>query len=148
MTEQTTVGDLSKSYPMWVRAKASPLFVLLPAMRYAYCKPVFPKARPTGPLNQASPLGLPSQFNIGVVYFRSVPGVERCVYSWLFDMSMEVGIRPRVWDQDVFRKARLVGSSCGYVYVYNEDDLQFVQLLRFTGHVPLHAEVWGPLEGF
>ncbi|GAX73716.1 hypothetical protein CEUSTIGMA_g1169.t1 [Chlamydomonas eustigma] len=44
-------------------------------------------------------------FNIGVTYFRSSsPGVTRCVHSWLFDMRMEVRDRPRVWDQDVFKK--------------------------------------------
>jgi len=47
--------------------------------------------------------GMP-MFNIGVTYFRSIPRVVRCVYNWLFDMWVEVNSRPRIWDQDVFRK--------------------------------------------
>ena len=53
-------------------------------------------------------LGACTQFNIGLTYFRSHPGVTRCVYAWLFDMWMEVEVRPLVWDQDVFRKVRAV----------------------------------------
>jgi hypothetical protein len=45
-----------------------------------------------------------SQMNIGFTYFRSSPGVTRCVHSWLYDMWREVVTRPLIWDQDVFRK--------------------------------------------
>ena len=48
--------------------------------------------------------GVHSQLNIGLTYFKSCPGVLRCVYAWLFDMWMEVKRRPLVWDQDVYKK--------------------------------------------
>ena len=60
---------------------------------------------------QLPPPHTPPQLNIGLTYFRSHPGVTRCVYAWLFDMWVEVERRPLVWDQDVFRKVRgLYGS--------------------------------------
>ncbi|GAX73717.1 hypothetical protein CEUSTIGMA_g1170.t1 [Chlamydomonas eustigma] len=46
--------------------------------------------------------------NIGITYFRSSPGVTRCVHSWLYDMWREVVTRPLIWDQDVFRKVMQV----------------------------------------
>ncbi|KAG2443742.1 hypothetical protein HXX76_002088 [Chlamydomonas incerta] len=48
--------------------------------------------------------------NIGVLYFKASPGVTRCVYSWIFDMYIEVPKRPRVWDQDIYGKILL---RCG-----------------------------------
>lgn len=42
-----------------------------------------------------------------------MPSVTRCVYNWLYDMWMEVADRPRVWDQDVFRKV-MVHCSKAY----------------------------------
>lgn len=59
------------------------------------------------------------QFNIGVTYFRASPGVMRCAYNWLYDMWVEVRDRPRVWDQDVFRKVRrvtLLVLHCGATF--------------------------------